>query len=81
MNSKVDDLDHFATQTPQQNIVKAPKKKKNAKYMKSVSLRDNYNISNKQRKLGLWVLNITSNDISVISWWIVLLMEETGVPW
>ena len=34
MNSKVDDLDHFATQTPQQNIVKAPKKKKNAKYMR-----------------------------------------------
>jgi len=26
------------------------------------------------------VLNATSNNISVISWWSVLLVEETGVP-
>jgi hypothetical protein len=28
--------------------------------------------------VGLMVFNITSNNISVISWWSVLLMEETG---
>ena len=26
------------------------------------------------------VLNATFNNISVISWWSVLLVEETGVP-
>jgi hypothetical protein len=26
------------------------------------------------------VFNATLNDISVISWWSVLLVEETGVP-
>ena len=26
------------------------------------------------------VFNITFNNISVISWWLLLLMEETGVP-
>jgi hypothetical protein len=26
------------------------------------------------------VFNATFNDISVISWWSVLLVEETGVP-
>ena len=26
------------------------------------------------------VLNVTFNNISVISWWSILLMEETGVP-
>jgi hypothetical protein len=26
------------------------------------------------------VFNATSNNISVISWWSVLLVEETGVP-
>jgi hypothetical protein len=26
------------------------------------------------------MFNATFNDISVISWWLVLLMEETGVP-
>jgi hypothetical protein len=26
------------------------------------------------------VFNATFNNISVISWWSVLLMEETGVP-
>ena len=34
-------------------------------------------------KFGLvWfmVLNATFNNISVISWWSVLLVEETGVP-
>ena len=34
-------------------------------------------------KLGLvWfiVFNATFNNISVISWWSVLLVEETGVP-
>ena len=27
------------------------------------------------------VFNATFNNISVISWWSVLLMDETGVPW
>jgi len=26
------------------------------------------------------VFNTTFNNISVISWWSILLMEETGVP-
>jgi hypothetical protein len=30
--------------------------------------------------LGLMVFNATFNNISVISWWSVLLVEETGVP-
>jgi hypothetical protein len=29
---------------------------------------------------GLMVFNVTFNNISVISWRSVLLMEETGVP-
>ena len=27
------------------------------------------------------VFNVTFNNISVISWWSVLLVEETRVPW
>jgi hypothetical protein len=32
--------------------------------------------------IGFWfiVFNATFNNISVISWWAVLLVEETGVP-
>ena len=30
--------------------------------------------------LGLMVFNATFNNISVISWWLILLEEETGVP-
>ena len=30
--------------------------------------------------IGFMVFNATFNDISVISWWSVLLVEETGVP-
>ena len=30
--------------------------------------------------VGLMVLSATFNNISVISWWSVLLVEETGVP-
>jgi hypothetical protein len=29
---------------------------------------------------GLWCLMATFNNISIISWWSVLLVEETGVP-
>jgi hypothetical protein len=29
---------------------------------------------------GVMVFNTTFNSISVISWWSVLLVEETGVP-
>ena len=30
--------------------------------------------------LGVMVFNATFNNISVISWWSVVLVEETGVP-
>jgi hypothetical protein len=30
--------------------------------------------------VGCMVLNATFNNISVISWWSVLLVEETGAP-
>jgi hypothetical protein len=29
---------------------------------------------------GFMVFNVTLNNISAISWWSVLLVEETGVP-
>jgi len=32
------------------------------------------------RVRGIIVLNTTFNNISVISWWSVLLVEETGGP-
>jgi hypothetical protein len=37
---------------------------------------------NKKNRNKLWfvVFNATFNNISVISWWSVLLVEETGVP-
>ena len=31
-------------------------------------------------RFGFMVLNATFNNISVISWWSVFLVEETGVP-
>jgi hypothetical protein len=31
--------------------------------------------------MGVMVINATFNNISVISWWSVLLVDETGVPW
>ena len=31
-------------------------------------------------RIGVIGCNATFNDISVISWWSVLLVEETGVP-
>ena len=31
-------------------------------------------------RFGLWCFNATFNNISVILWWSVLLVEETGVP-
>ena len=30
--------------------------------------------------VSVMMLNATLNNISVISWWSVLLVEETGVP-
>jgi len=30
--------------------------------------------------VGFMVFNATFNNISVILWWLVLLVEETGVP-
>ena len=30
--------------------------------------------------VGFMVFNVTFNNISVISWWSVLLVEETGRP-
>jgi len=32
------------------------------------------------KKIKVMVFNTTSNNSSVISWWSVLLVEETGVP-
>ena len=32
------------------------------------------------RKWRFMVVNVTFNNISVISWWSVLLVEETGGP-
>ena len=34
----------------------------------------------KKYRVRLMVFNATFNYISVISWWTVLLMEETGIP-
>ena len=34
----------------------------------------------KKRKVWVYVFNVTFNNISVISWRSVLLVEETGVP-
>ena len=31
-------------------------------------------------RVRVMVLNATFNNISLISWWLVLLVEETGVP-
>jgi len=31
-------------------------------------------------RVRFMVFNVTFNNISVISWWSVLLMDETGVP-
>jgi hypothetical protein len=33
-----------------------------------------------RKRVRVMVFNTTFNTISVISWWRVLLMEETGVP-
>ena len=35
---------------------------------------------NSSFRIRVMVFNVTFNNISVISWWSVLLMEETGVP-
>jgi hypothetical protein len=32
------------------------------------------------KHIGFMVFNVTFNNISAISWWSVLLVEETGVP-
>ena len=32
------------------------------------------------KRFGFVVFNATFNNISIISWWSVLLMEEAGVP-
>ena len=37
-------------------------------------------ISLSEMGLEIMVFNATSNSISDISWWSVLLVEETGVP-
>jgi hypothetical protein len=36
-------------------------------------------VFNQAYELGLWCFKATFNNISVISWWSVLLMEHTGV--
>jgi hypothetical protein len=46
-----------------------------------VSLRPTFLIKKKVKLSGVRVMvfNATSSNISVISWWSVLLVEETGV--
>jgi hypothetical protein len=34
----------------------------------------------KAKQMWVMMFNATFNNISVISWWSVLLVEETGVP-
>jgi hypothetical protein len=34
----------------------------------------------KKRRVRVMVFNATFNNISAISWWLILLVEETGVP-
>jgi len=36
--------------------------------------------SEKERRVRVRVFNTTFNNISVILWWSVFLVEETGVP-
>jgi hypothetical protein len=38
-------------------------------------------LTKKLRLIWFMVFNATFNNISVISWWSVLLVEESGVPW
>jgi hypothetical protein len=37
-------------------------------------------VQRKGLEIGVMVFNATFNNVSVISWWPVLLVEETGVP-
>jgi hypothetical protein len=53
------------------------------KYKKSILLPTLfYTFLHKMMYMLVWfmVFNTTSNNISLISWWSVLLVEETGVP-
>jgi hypothetical protein len=40
----------------------------------------NQNIVEYKMGVRVMVFNATSNNISAISWWSILLVEETGVP-
>jgi hypothetical protein len=52
------------------------------KFYNMIYLDNNNKVSIKKNKgcVYLWVFNATFNNITVISWWLVLLMEETRVP-
>jgi hypothetical protein len=43
-------------------------------------LADNATLIFEDLMVRVMVFNATFNNISVISWWSVLLVEETGVP-
>ena len=46
--------------------------------IKTVIINHFFNL--KENWVRFMVINATFNNISVISWWSVLLVEETGVP-
>jgi hypothetical protein len=46
-----------------------------------VNVQDKISYADSKKKIGfIWCLIATFNNISVISWWSVLLVEETEVP-
>jgi hypothetical protein len=46
-----------------------------------VKVQDKISYADSKKKIGfIWCLIATFNNISVISWWSVLLVEETEVP-
>jgi hypothetical protein len=56
-------------------MVKVRKKQKNKSLDKTISHK-----KSEQEWVRVMVFNTTFNNISVISWWSHLLVEETGVP-
>ena len=62
---------------PQRHIsIYSENEKKGSKWVDPILIR----LRQRQRKKGVMVFSATFNNCSVISWWSVLLVEETGVP-
>ena len=65
------------------NVSVSPRKQKNQKNKHLILIRlcsGRLEGSFKGIRIMVMVFNATFNNISVILWWSVLLMEETGVP-